>query len=282
MHGQCSTLQPAISISNVPTEAALDASYLYWTSSSANVLDRVAKSGGSPQTLAAIAAPQGIAVDSTDAYVTAPGSDAVWRIPIGGGTAALFASEPNHPHAVAVDATTVYWTSDARVMKQNKSGAGGIVQIAAPGSVSAIAVDGGYVYWAWNSKNFVHNVAREPTAGGAIEPLVTIQDNGVNGPTLDVVGGRAFVETGAGVYLLETGCVSIKLASGAASGVGVQPLAPNPTGEEFVIGTPYRLERDTVSVAANAAVVGYSQGPVVADASGYYYYDSNNWYAHPW
>ena len=69
--------------------------------------------------------PYGIAVDSTSAYwtnsgggVATSGDDAVMKVPLGGGTPVMLASRsysalgPREALGIAVDATSVYWSSD--------------------------------------------------------------------------------------------------------------------------------------------------------------------------
>jgi hypothetical protein len=73
---------------------------------------KVASAGGTPTTLAADQVyPQGIAVDGTSVYWTTYGDGTVVKLPASGGTPFTVASGQNGPNSIAVSATSVYWTN---------------------------------------------------------------------------------------------------------------------------------------------------------------------------
>jgi hypothetical protein len=104
--------------------------------------------------------PQSIAVDSASVYWTdnsgmpgTPGTGAVKKVGINGGTVTTLASGPSAwqsgPQAIAVDSTSVYWLDNfnGTLNKELISG-GTVTTLASSTGGDAIAVDSTSVYWA--------------------------------------------------------------------------------------------------------------------------------------
>ena len=71
------------------------------------------------------------------------------KVAIGGGSPTILASGLQAPYAIALDATTVYWTSDDAVMSVRKAG-GATATLAQHDPYLApfgVAVDATSVYW---------------------------------------------------------------------------------------------------------------------------------------
>jgi hypothetical protein len=144
---------------------ALGGTSVVWLDFMAENVMSVPASGGTVTTLAS--GQTGffaIAASPADAYWTwrgssGSGSNAVRRVPIGGGSSATFVSEPTiSPTAITVDSAYVYWTnqgmttSDGTVARAPLGGIldGGTAAIIASGlsAPSAITVDSSMAYWA--------------------------------------------------------------------------------------------------------------------------------------
>jgi hypothetical protein len=91
--------------------------------------------------------PFGIALDANYAYVTDDSNDAVWKVPLDGGTTTRLASS-NDPLDIVVDGSHAYWVGGDGLSAVPL--VGGPSAILASGSWSAygVAVDAADVYWA--------------------------------------------------------------------------------------------------------------------------------------
>jgi hypothetical protein len=87
---------------------AVNATNLYWTTDPGGVVT-MPIAGGVPETLASWPGPlEGIAIDATTIYFSTYVNDTIMTLPIGGGTPSTFATGLSHPLGVAVDATDLF------------------------------------------------------------------------------------------------------------------------------------------------------------------------------
>src|SRR4051812_20405685 len=97
----------------LPGALALDGAFVYWTAASSSLdggqVLKVPIGGGKPVVLAAVGAPEGIAVDGTHVYFGRGLEPAILKLPKGGGAAVVMASLPLAPTDIALDETHVYW-----------------------------------------------------------------------------------------------------------------------------------------------------------------------------
>jgi hypothetical protein len=158
----------------------------------------------------------GIAVDATNVYWLNAGvlfeqNGSVMSIPLGGGTAAMFASAQETPESIAVDATNVYWTSYAYgpVMMSISGGTPTTLADAYGTESGSMAIDTSNVYWTnplW--------VLKIPIVGGT----PTILTSAYNNPEGIAVDGTNLYWTD-----LYDGLLEMPIAGGA-----VTTLAPGP------------------------------------------------------
>ncbi|HQP37874.1 MAG TPA: hypothetical protein PLI95_21980, partial [Polyangiaceae bacterium] len=172
--GKCDNEPPVTLASSgaAPTDIALDADNVYWSSSTG--VHRVAKSGGAPTVLAAAGEPRGIALDATHIYWTDASSFSVMSMSLSGGEAIALATGQEHPWRVATDGVHVYWTDHGAVRRVPVAG-GDVVDIATllP-DPAGIVVDATHAYF---TDATLGTVNRVPLAGGIVMQLASWQSS---------------------------------------------------------------------------------------------------------
>jgi hypothetical protein len=227
---------------DTPSNIAVGNGVVYWTNydgaastgsnstGSGGAIMSVPAAGGTPTTVVANQDfPWAIAVDGTNVYWTnydndgavgggTTNSGAVLQAPIGGGTVVTLQTGLEDPYGIAVDSTSVYFTTYAggRV-KKVPIGGGSVVTLAQGlNEPCYVAVSGGNVFWANYGTGTLQSIATSGTAPGNPTTLATdaAMDN-ANGVT--VSGSTVFFAASnnpGGIYSVgTTGGASQVLAS---------------------------------------------------------------------
>ena len=129
---------------------AVDDTYAYWGASTGPgvyELRQLNKATNVTTTLpdTPIAA---LTADNTDVYWAA--DDGVYKMPKGGGTPLLLASNQSYPSSVVADSTMVYWFNSGDIMSIGKDGTGLATLIAGQQLLNrkrGLAVDSTHIYW---------------------------------------------------------------------------------------------------------------------------------------
>jgi len=198
-----------------PSEFAIGATNIYWTTYYNGTIERVGLGGGTRTTVVSGQSrpldaggqtfPYMLAVDDANVYWTNPYEGTVTKAPLtgvpDGGAPTVLASGQDDPVGIAVDGTSVYWTNysnNGSVMKVPIEGVadGGTPTVLASGQNGslAITVDSTYVYWAnQGSSTQGGSIAKVPLDGGLVIPLYQEQLDGGTNP--DTVGLGIAVDT---------------------------------------------------------------------------------------
>jgi hypothetical protein len=201
-----------------PGPVAVDATNVYWMNGDmkdggwSSAIWKMPKGGGvativASNPVSAPGLPWVMVIDSTSAYWTALGvGSPVMKVSLAGGTPTTLAAIPGEQPStfLAVDATTVYWTTGSLVLRMPLSGGVPTTLVSGQGGGS-IAVDGTSVYWVSNARE----VMRMPLDGGT--PVTVASASQAAGPfqlTLD--GTSAYWTTGQD----SNGVLSVPLSGG--------------------------------------------------------------------
>ena len=226
---------------------AIDATYVYFASFTANLVSRVPKAGGAVQPIATtgVEFTRHIAVNATHVFWSAgdsPGT--VSRCAVTGcvGAPEIMAN-PDRPMGIALDDQFVYWADRNDSALRRKPLAGGAEQHYSDtlnGLPIAIAVGGNA---AFSLIDFTGEVDRHELADGA---AVVVGNSGADGRDLTL--DSAFVYWGAGVALGQDGHIARapRTASGGVTLVGSaggEPVALT-TDEDKVYWTAWARTAD--------------------------------------
>jgi len=93
----------------LPSQLAIDDTYVYVTVNGDDVVKRVPKAGGTATQFATADGPVGILVDDQHAFVAAELGKQILQIPKAGGSAVVRKSNASSPTIIVGDSTRVYW-----------------------------------------------------------------------------------------------------------------------------------------------------------------------------
>ena len=132
--------------------------------------------GGTPVTIARTVA-KALAVSASNVYWIA--DDAVFQVPIAGGTPTQLASKQDKPRFLTIDASHVYWTNEGSIWNSSGFYEGSVMRVAIGGGTPAafarkqdiagpLALTGQGVYWAVSTPTpTVVRLARDVCQDGA-------------------------------------------------------------------------------------------------------------------
>jgi hypothetical protein len=199
---------------------ALDGTYVYWTSALDGTVMKAATAGGGPAILASGQySPDGIVVDSVNAYWIAAGN--LWRVTTGGGTGQMLDTGQVSPAALVLTYPHLFIAFIDSSVAEEPSGGGALTPIAPAGSsplygAGHFAADGTNVY-----ESDGRTIWKTPISGGMRVTLATGQ-NGI---------GRLAVDA-ANIYWTATNDGTVMKAPIDSSGppVTLAVLQNYPTG----------------------------------------------------
>ena len=154
------------------------------------------------QVLATVGGPFGIAVDSTNVYVSTVDPAPLLTVPVGGGAASPVGVQAGG-HGIAVDERRLYWSDGQSVLACDKVNCTGSTVMLAPGQLHVLdlVVDATTVYWATASGTpdqgrilKADKNGGTPVDGGASTDGGTWADGGASDGGGSAVDGGASVE----------------------------------------------------------------------------------------
>jgi hypothetical protein len=171
---------------------AVDATSVYWLASewdedaglATRSVMKAGLNGESPVTLWHGSAGRAFAIDATSIYLSIGIFDedaggwlaGLIKLGLNGGTAATLATTTWSPAALALDATSVYWTSGNYVAKMPQTGGDPALLADGPWVGTAIAIDADSVYWTDQGNDYTPGtVLKVPLSGGSTVVLAADQ-----------------------------------------------------------------------------------------------------------
>ena len=152
---------------------AVDATSVYWATTSGGKIMKVGKNGGAAVTLASGGYPYQVAVDDTNVYWTDERPGTIMKVSTSGGVPVQLATGQG-PMGIAVDGQNVYFTtSDGKMVQVSKNGGTALTLSDALGNEPwGIATDGIHVYGASMGNG---TIVKAPVGGGAVAVLAAGQ-----------------------------------------------------------------------------------------------------------
>jgi sugar lactone lactonase YvrE len=126
--------------------------------------------------------PSRLVVDASNVYWTEEFLGTVMKVPTGGGTSTVLASQQAYPNGIAQDANNVYWVNaGGTVMKVSKNGGAPTTLVSGAYNPIYLAVDDTSVYFTSLSTSSVYKVSKN---GGPLTTLAANQSSAPNGIAL--------------------------------------------------------------------------------------------------
>ncbi len=197
--------------------------------------------GGCLETLASdqvypFPVPYAIAVDATSVYFTTEIGGAVMKVPLGGGSPTTLAAGQTEPFGIAVDAAYVYWTAFGDGTVMKVPLNGGTATVLASGQLQPFGIAIDAANVYWTNYGD-GTVMKAPLGGGA----PTVLASGQSEPLHIVVDGTSAYWTdysgGTVMAVPVTGGMPVALASGQDHPQGVAVDAVNVYWDTFQGGT---------------------------------------------
>ena len=136
----------------LPSAIAVDASRVYWLTSSAVMAIDKGRPGAAPETLAANTSPSALAVDSSSVYWTDQVAGTVNQVPRLGGIPSTLATNQATPGPIAVVGADLYWGNEGSAsspggLMKLPAGAATPIRLVSNTSVTSLAATADMVYF---------------------------------------------------------------------------------------------------------------------------------------